>query len=151
MNVKRAAAAGVIATASMTSLFLIEPAIGLPRIAIGAILAGAISATSSHAAVGPAWGWVVDFAVGVIFAWIYAGYLVNRLPGGVIVRGLLFGCIVFVLAELIFAPLTGSGVFSHGDIQLLVGAFLGHLVFGGIVGYVYGEGHAASPRAAMQM
>jgi hypothetical protein len=71
---------------------------------------------------------------------IYAGYLERRLPPTPAVRGLLFGCIVFAVAQLVFAPLTGSGVFSGGDIVLLVGALLGHLVYGGVVGYIYGGG-----------
>ncbi len=150
MNAKRAAAAGLIATASMTSLLLVEPSIGLPKIAIGVALSGAISAFSSHAAIGAAWGWVLDVIVGVVFALIYAGYLVDRLPGSAFVRGLLFGCMVFVLAQLVFAPMTGTGVFSHGDIELLLGGLLGHLVFGGVVGYVYGDGRTPSPRVAMQ-
>ena len=38
MDAKRAAAAGVIATASMTALLMVEPSIGLPKIAIGETL-----------------------------------------------------------------------------------------------------------------
>jgi len=150
MNAKRAVAAGVIATASMTSLLLVEPSIGFPRIAVGSILSGVISAVSSHAPIGAVWGWVLDVVVGAVFALVYAAYLVDRLPGSGFVRGLLFGCMVFVLAQLVFAPMTGTGVFSHGDIELLAGGLLGHLVFGGVLGYVYGEGGAQAPRVEMQ-
>jgi Family of unknown function (DUF6789) len=146
MDAKRAAAAGLIGTASMTALLLVEPSIGLPQIAIGQTLSSTMSAVSSHTAVGPAGGWLLDVVVGVIFALIYAGYFEGRLPGGPFVRGLLFGVGVFVLAQLVFAPLTGSGLFSHGDMQLLLGGLLGHLVFGGVVGYVYAG--AAAPAAA---
>jgi uncharacterized membrane protein YagU involved in acid resistance len=150
MNAKRAVAAGVIATAVMTSLLLVEPSIGLPRIAIGVILSSVMSAVSSHAAIGAFWGWVLDVLLGIVFALVYAGYLVKRLPGGAFVRGLLFGCMVFVLAQLVFAPMTGTGVFSNGDLELLAGGLLGHLVFGGVLGYVYGEGDAPSPQLAPQ-
>lgn len=139
MNAKRAMAAGAIATASMTALLLVEPSIGLPQIAIGQIVSSTISAVSSRTAVGPAGGWVIDLIVGIVLAMIYGGYFERRLPGSAFTRGLLFGCIVFVLAQVVFAPLTGSGFFSRGDIQLLIGGLLGHLVYGGVVGYVYGS------------
>lgn len=150
MNAKRAAAAGVIATAAMTSLLLVEPSIGLPRIAIGVSLSNVISAVSSHAEIGAFWGWVLDLAVGVIFAMIYASYFEDRLPGGAFMRGVIFGFFVFLLSQIIFAPATGAGFFSSGDIELLIGGLLGHLVFGGVLGYVYGETHMHSPQVAMQ-
>ncbi len=137
MNAKRAMAAGAIATASMTALLLVEPSIGLPQIAIGQIVSSTMSAVSSRTAVGPAGGWVVDLIVGIVFAMVYAGYFDRRLPGGGFTRGLLFGCLLFVFAQLTFAPITGSGFFSRGDFQLLIGGLLGHLVYGGVVGYVY--------------
>ncbi len=84
---------------------------------------------------------------GCSFALIYAAYLNGRLPGTPFVRGMLFGCAVFVVAQLIFAPFTGTGVFSHGDVELLAGSLLGHLVYGGVVGYIYGAGDAR-PAAA---
>ncbi len=137
MNAKRAMAAGAIATAAMTALLLVEPSIGLPQIAIGQIVSSTSSAVSSRTAIGPAGGWIIDLMVGIVLATIYAGYFERRLPGSGLMRGLLFGCMVFVLAQLVFAPITGSGFFSHGDMQLLIGGLLGHLVYGGVVGYVY--------------
>lgn len=147
MNTKRAIAAGVIGTASMTALLLIEPSIGLPKIAIGETLSSTMGALSSGAAMAPAVGWVLDVVVGIIFALIYAAYLDQRLPGTPLKRGYLFGCLVFVLAQIVFAPLTGSGFFSGGDLVLLIGGLLGHLVYGGVVGYVYGGPAAASAGA----
>ena len=63
------------------------------------------------------------------------------------VRGLIFGVLVFIVAQLVFAPLTGSGVFSNGDIVLLLGGLLGHLVYGSVVGYVYGDASRAAAGA----
>jgi energy-coupling factor transporter transmembrane protein EcfT len=114
------------------------------------MLSSIMTAVPSHSSVGAAWGWVIDVALGVLFALIYAGYFVNRLTGSAVVRGLLFGCMVFVLSQLVFAPMTGTGVFSGGDIELLIGGLLGHLVFGGVLGYVYGEGKAPAAQPAFQ-
>ena len=45
MDAKRAAAAGLIGTASMTALLLVEPSIGLPQIAIGQTLSSTCFST----------------------------------------------------------------------------------------------------------
>lgn len=144
MNYQRAAASGVIATAAMTALLLVEPSVGLPRIAIGQILSTSLGSTSAHLPNGPAVGWLIDFLVGLVLAVIYAAFIVKVLPGNAIVRGLLFGTIVFLLAQVTFMPLTGGGVFSNGDWELLAGSLLGHLVYGGLVGWIYGEPRSAS-------
>jgi uncharacterized membrane protein YagU involved in acid resistance len=132
MNSTRAVAAGLIGTASMTALLLIEPSLGLPNIAIGQILSGA------------AIGWCIHFGVGVVFALVYAAVFVRRLPGGPFVRGVLYGGLIFLLAQLIFMPLVGGGVFSRGDAEMIAGSLLGHLVYGGVVGWIYSLQSAAS-------
>ena len=138
MNAKRAVIAGLIGTAAMTALLLVEPSVGLPKIAIGQILSTSLGLASAYLPFGPALGWVIDFLVGVVLALIYAGFLIHRLPGGALLRGALYGTLVFVVAQLVFMPLVGGGVFSNGDLELLAGSLLGHLVYGGLVGWLYG-------------
>lgn len=137
MNASRAVGAGLIGTACMTALLLIEPSVGLPNIAIGQILSTAIGQTSAHLSTGAAIGWCIDFGVGVLFALLYAGVVARRLPGGPLMRGMLYGGLIFVLAQLIFMPLVGGGVFSRGDVEMIGGSLLGHLVYGGVVGWIY--------------
>ena len=139
MDARRAAVAGVIGTGVMTGLLLVEPSVGLPRIAIGQILSTSLGLASAHLPIGPALGWIIHFLFGIVLALIYARFLVGRLPGGVLVRGVLYGVLVFVVAQVVFMPLVGGGVFSNGDGQMLAGSLLGHLVFGGLVGWIYGE------------
>ena len=138
MNITRAAAAGLIATASMTALLLIEPAVGLPEIAIGQLLSTSLSLTSAHSSAGPAVGWLIHFGVGSLWAIVYAGFMLVRLPGSPFIRGLLYGALVFLLAQSLLLPLVGGGFFSRGDPSMLVGGLLGHLVYGGVLGWVYG-------------
>lgn len=138
MNVARAVAAGVIATASMTALLLIEPAIGLPEIAIGQLLSTSLSLTAAHSSAGPAVGWLIHFGVGSLWALVYAGVLLGRLPGSPLVRGLVYGALVFLLAQALLLPLVGAGFFSRGDFSMLIGGLLGHLAYGGVLGWVYG-------------
>jgi len=144
MNATRAAAAGLIATGVMTALLLVEPSVGLPKIAIGQILSTSLGLASAHLTIGPAIGWVIHFLFGVVLALIYAAFFDRRLPGKPLGRGLIYGILVFVVAQLVFMPLVGAGVFSNGDVELIAGSLLGHLVYGGLVGWIYGEHAAAS-------
>jgi uncharacterized membrane protein YagU involved in acid resistance len=138
MNVTRAAVAGLLGTAAMTALLLVEPSIGLPKIAMGQVLSTSLGLTTAHLSIGPALGWVLHFCIGMALAVIYAAAFDRRLPGSAVVRGMLYGALVFVVAQVVFMPLVGGGVFSRGDSELLAGSLLGHLLYGGIVGWTYG-------------
>jgi uncharacterized membrane protein YagU involved in acid resistance len=138
MNAARATAAGLVGTGVMTALLLVEPSVGLPKIAMGQVLSTSLGAASAHLAIGPAVGWVLHFAIGMMLALAYAAYFDGRLPGTPLTRGMLYGVLVFVAAQLVFMPLVGGGVFSRGDAELLAGSLLGHLVYGGLTGWIYG-------------
>ena len=138
MNTSRAVAAGLIGTAAMTALLLVEPSIGLPKIAMGQVLGSSLGLASALPSVGPALGWGLHFVIGALLALVYAGLLARRLPGPPLVRGVLYGLLVFVLAQVVFMPFVGGGLFSRGDVELILGSLLGHLLYGGLVGWVYG-------------
>jgi len=138
MNAPRAAVAGLIATAVMTALLLVEPSVGLPKIAIGQILSTSLGLASAHLSGGPVLGWIIHFIIGAVLALLYAAVFEPRLPGGPLARGLIYGVLVFVAAQVVFMPLVGGGFFSRGDGQLLTGSLLGHLVYGGLTGWIYG-------------
>lgn len=151
MHVQRAAAAGAIATGVMTALWLVEPAVGLPNIAVGQILSSLMSVSVAHLHVGIAGGWVIHLGVGVALALLYARVLAARLPGSAVARGAVYGVLVFVVAQIVFMPLVGAGVFSRGDIELLAGSLLGHLAYGVIMAWIYGlpeDTAATAPGAA---
>jgi uncharacterized membrane protein YagU involved in acid resistance len=137
MNTPRAAAAGLIATGAMTALLLVEPSVGLPKIAMGQVLSTALGLASAHLATGAALGWALHFMIGMLLALIYAGVFDQRLPGPPLARGLLYGGLIFVVAQIVFMPLVGGGVFSHGDLELLTGSLLAHLIYGGLIGWIY--------------
>lgn len=138
MDTRRAAAAGAIATGVLTALWLVEPSIGLPRIAIGQLLSTLMSVSVAHLPVGAAGGWLIHLCVGMLLAIIYAWIFVTRLPGSPSVRGAAYGVIVFVVAQVVFMPLVGSGVFSNGDLELIAGSLFGHVLFGVVIGWIYG-------------
>ena len=148
MNLKRAVAAGLVGTAVMTCLMLVAPVVGLPRLAIGQLLSTLLAVSIAFLPIGPGVGWALHVAFGVLLAIIYAAAFAGRLPGRPLARGALYGVLVFVLAQLTFMPLVGAGVFSRGDVPMILGSLLGHLVYGGLVGIIYGEPASASPYAA---
>lgn len=136
MNLTRVVAAGAIATATMTTLLLIEPAVGLPEIAIGQLLSSSLSLPTARLSVGPAGGWLIHFLVGIGWAIVYSGVVGPRLRGSPLLRGLTFGILVFVVGQALFLPLVGAGFFSRGNPAMLTGSLLGHLVFGGVLGWI---------------
>jgi uncharacterized membrane protein YagU involved in acid resistance len=139
MNFARAAVAGLVGTAAMTALLLVEPSVGLPKIAMGQVLASSLGLTTARLPIGPAVGWGLHFIIGMALAVIYAAVFDRRLPGSAVVRGMLYGVLVFVVAQVVFMPLVGGGFFSRGDLELVAGSLLGHLLYGGVIGWTYGE------------
>ena len=139
MDVKRAVAAGVIATAVMTVLLWWAPLVGLPKLAIGELLSTFLAVSVAVLRVGPIGGWVIHGLVGITFALLYAAAFMKLLPGRPIARGALYGFLIFLLAQLVFMPAVGAGVFSRGDVGMLVGSLVGHLAYGAVVGAIYGE------------
>ena len=138
MNPKRAVVAGLIGTTAMTALWLVEPKLGLARFAAGDMLSSLLAVMTAYASLGPALGWGLHFAVGIILALLYAARFMGRLPGSPLTRGLLYGCLIFLIAQLLFMPLVGAGMFSRGDPSMLLGSLIGHLAYGGLVGLICG-------------
>jgi len=144
MRTARAVAAGMVGTAAMTALLLIEPSVGLPKIAMGQVVSASLGIASASLAIGPETGWVIHFLGGIVLAVVYAAFLVSRFPGSPLVRGLLYGTLIFLVTQLVFIPVAGMGVFSRGELELIVGSLLGHLIYGGLTGWIYGGATAAS-------
>ncbi len=137
ISASRATAAGAIGTGVVTALWLAEPSVGLPKIAVGQILSTLMSVSVAHMNVGPAGGWIVHLVVGVVLALIYARLFAPRLPGPAVARGAVYGTLVFVVAQVFFAPLVGAGFFSGGDVELLLGSLIGNVMYGIVVGWIY--------------
>lgn len=137
MKIGRACLAGLVGTIAMTVLMWALPEVGLPRLAIGEMLGSFMALSVGYTAIGAPLGWAIHFLFGIVLALVYARFLVHRLAGPPIARGLLYGVLVFCLAQIVFMPLVGAGFFSRGDIAMLSGNLLGHLVYGFHVGAIY--------------
>jgi len=133
MNIKigQVVVAGTIGTAAMTAVGIwIAPMMGLPPMNPAVMLAGAMGGSL-------ALGWLAHFMIGNTLAVGYALFG-SRFPGPGVVRGALFGIIPFFMAQLLVMPMMGMPLFS-GSAAMAMGSLVGHLVYGGFVGGVYGE------------
>lgn len=141
LNWKRAVAGGLVATAVMTVLMLVAPAMRLPPMNIAAMLGSMMGGSL-------ALGWMAHFAIGTILAILYAALFATRLPGPGFVRGALYGLAPWLMAQLAVMPMMGAGVFG-GSFGAGFGSLMGHLVYGVVLGAVYGtEPDAAAHRVA---
>ena len=134
VDLGRAAVAGVVGTIVMTLVGLyVAPIMGIPAMNPANMLAGAMGGVALL-------GWIGHFAIGVVLAVGYA-LVAGALPGPGSVRGALYSIAPFLLAQVAVMPMMGMPFFS-GFGAMMVGSLVGHLVYGGVVGAVYGE---ASP------
>jgi len=126
----RAVVAGIVGTAIMTVVGVwVAPLMGIPPMNPADMLAAAMGGVS-------ALGWVAHFMIGTVLALIYAA-VAPLLPGTPIVRGALYGVLPFLVAQIVVMPMMGMPVFS-GSIAMAMGSLIGHLVYGGVVGGIYG-------------
>lgn len=132
MNIKagRAIAAGIIGTLVMTAVGLwVAPLMGMPAMNPAEMLAGPMGGSM-------ALGWVAHLMIGTILALIYAA-VAPWLPGAPAVRGALYGIAPFLVAQIVVMPMMGMPLFS-GSVVMAAGSLIGHLVYGAVVGAVYG-------------
>ena len=132
LSLGRGIAAGAVGTAAITLIMLGAPLMGMPRMAIGDML-------GSFLHIGSVAGWAMHVVIGLALALVYAGWFATRLPGGPALRGGIYGFGVFLVAQVVVTPMMGGGVFSGGNISMITGSLAGHLVYGVLVGPIYGE------------
>ena len=84
-------------------------------------------------------GWMGHFMIGTVLALIYAA-VARWLPGPPVLRGALYGLAPYLLAQVVVIPMMGMPLFS-GSAVMAVGSLVGHVVYGGVVGGIYGEAH----------
>jgi hypothetical protein len=128
----RGLAAGAVGTAAITMIMLGAPLMGMPAMPIGDML-------GSFLHIGSVAGWAMHVVIGLALALVYAGWFAARLPGGPALRGAIYGIGVFLVAQVVVTPMMGGGVFSGGNVSMIAGSLAGHLVYGVLVGLIYGE------------
>lgn len=142
-NPVRVMVGGFIGTVVMTAMmYMVAPMMGL-NMDIAQMLGSML---------GNNWtaGMLLHFVNGsVIFPLIYVYVLYGFLPGNPMIKGLGWGVILWLLAQVVVMPMMGGGFFSSamGGMMAVMGSLMGHLLYGGILGAV--GGHAEmSPATA---
>lgn len=126
--------AGILGTIAMTMLTYIAPMMGMPEMDIPQMLSGFMGVPVVA-------GWLAHFMVGAGFAVLYGYIFVSRIPGSPPVKGAVYGLIPWFLAQVMVNPMMGAGIFAlntPAPILMVVGSLMGHLVYGGVLGAVYG-------------
>lgn len=136
----RAVIGGLIGTAVMTIVGLfVAPLMGLPPMNPADMLAGAMGGNLVL-------GWGGHLMIGIVLALVYA-QVASILPGPGVVRGATYSIAPFLMAQLVVMPMMGMPVFS-GSATMAMGSLVGHIVYGVVLGGIYGEASAAQPVTA---
>ena len=134
----QASAAGILGGYVLLIFALWAPRYGLPRLDFPR---GMTQLTFGDSFEGPApygLGIALLHMNGNLFALLYATVVGPLLPGALVVRGLIWGVILFFGAQLIFVPIfLKGGVFSlkHGP-RAWITALLVHVLYGVVVGWL---------------
>ena len=132
---KQAILAGIAGTIAMTMLTFMAPLMGIPEMNIPKMLGDFMSVPVIV-------GWIAHFMIGTMFAIIYGYVFIVRLPGAPWVKGALYGLLPWFLSQIMVNPIMGAGVFAFNTpapMLVVVGSLMGHLVYGGVLGAVYGS------------
>jgi uncharacterized membrane protein YagU involved in acid resistance len=139
-NIGRTILGGFVGTLAITLLmYKGAPMMGLPEMDIAAMLGQILGGWTP--------GMMMHFANGmVIFPLIYAYLLFSRLPGAPALKGITWGVLLWVMAQLIVMPMMGAGIFGlkMGGIMSAFGSLIGHVVYGALLGWI--GGHAQPER-----
>lgn len=129
-------AAGLIATAAVTSLLVLQRALGiLPQLDLIVMLGGVLGVPGD-----PLLGWIVHIALGAVVGGALFAWLEPRLGADTVVkRGVLFGVLCWLAMMVVFMPTASAGLFA---LRLGAGApiamLLINVLYGATLGWVYG-------------
>ena len=133
-----ASGAGILATYVHMVFAQWAPRYGLPRLDFPKILAE-LSFGESFQGRPPYWlGLVALHLNGIVFALLYATLFGPWLPGIPLVRGLLYGGILFFASQCLFVPLIlREGFFiAKGPPRAWMTAAVAHAIYGAILGWL---------------
>ena len=135
----RTVISGFIATFVMTMVSFLQGGFGLPVIDVGYILTQSFNQVHQTAPYTILWGNAAYNIGGILLALIWVALLGKYIPGNWLVKGLIYGVIISVVAGLIVAPVVSMaagepfGVFYHDTWTpglLLLSGLIMHLGYG---------------------
>ena len=134
--------AGFIATIVLSLLMIMKAMMGMmPNLNVIAMLTHMSGASS------PLVGWVMHFMIGsVVWGGLFA-LLYDRIPGGsALMKGIVFGVGAWLLMMVMVMPMAGAGLFGMNfGMAAPVMTLMLHIIFGMVLGLVYGFRAAPAP------
>lgn len=133
--------AGIIGTVLMTVVMMVGPMMGMPKMSPPEMLSGILGMPVFV-------GWIMHFMIGIMFAFAYTFLLSCKLPGNVYVKGLIFGVIAFVFAQIMMAiigVLMPMPKMEGSMMMILLGSLIGHIIFGIAVSKTVGDISCKTP------
>jgi uncharacterized BrkB/YihY/UPF0761 family membrane protein len=131
-NLTKAVLGGLIGTGVMTILLFVLAMAGMPAVNPPEMLAEMMEISLFA-------GWLMHFAIGIIFALMYSYFmihLVQKIKNNIL-RGAVFGMIIFVLSQ---AAMAGTAALINDQqpvednmVLIVIGGILGHIAYGIVV------------------
>ena len=127
---------GIVGTIVMTLMMMYMAPLmtGMPM-DIAAMLGGMLG--------GWTMGMIAHVIMGaIVFPLIYVLIVYHLVGGPPLVRGLVYGAILWLIAVIVVMPIAGAGVLMSnvGGMMAVIAALIGHLVYGGLLGGIAGHG-----------
>jgi hypothetical protein len=118
---------------TMIMMYWVGPMMGLMKMDIAASLGRMLG-------IGWTGGITLHFINGtVIFPVIYAFFLYRILSGTPVIRGAIWGVILWFVAQLIVMRMMGGGVFSAKmGMMMAIGSLIEHFIYGAVLGAIGG-------------
>lgn len=127
---------GFLATVVLSILMIAKAKMGMmPHLDLIAMLARMLGDPGV-----PIIGWLAHFTVGTLFYGIAFALLAGKLPGTCTVQGMILAIMGWLVMMIVIMPMAGAGLFGLGlGIAAPIATLVLHLVFGAVLGAVYGR------------
>ncbi len=137
MTIMAVLASGLIATLAMTAFMHFGQYFGLPKLDAPIVLGRILSRTGKPAV---EWGAILDFIIGVLFAFIYIELWNMGVGAPTIPMGFLFG-LIHGIAVLLALPLMRTGepdepAFRRGP-RMWTNILIAHIIYAVTLSFVY--------------
>ena len=132
-NIQKSFLGGLVGTAVMTMMMYKGAPMMIGRKMDIASRIG--SMLGDNWALGMGMHWFVGV---IVFPLIFSLLLSKILPGSSILKGIIWGLILWLIAQVMIMPVTGAGFFSGniGGVKVVMASMMAHIIYGAILGKI---------------
>lgn len=136
-NLGKSMSAAFAATVVLSILMLLKTMMGvMPDLNIPPMLAKMMGAPDT-----PIMGWVGHFIIGTVGYGVIFALLAGKLPGSLVVQGVIVGILGWLAMMVVVMPMAGAGFFGlNFGVLAPVMTLMLHMIFGAVLGWVYSRG-----------